>query len=143
MIVHRILCGVSADRNRTPIISSANVAGFCMSIVPQADNDISGKVLHLISTCTAVAHEFHHYRAALHPGTNQKIWQGEGNRSDAVRDFTIFAVNCLHRLLGKNETSTWNSNFVGNAKEICPSPLSQSDLKILERTADLWQRALR
>lgn len=160
-IVQRILRS-SNDKTPGHLVASANVAGFCMSMIPQSNSDLCAKVIHLISSCESLAKEFHLYRAALHPsepsdrmfsssifgcvypnsrsnnsGTPLDIWHGEGSRSDAVRDFSIFAVNCLHKLLGRNDIHGENDIDSKNK-----SFLSHRDLKILEHTADIWQKSV-
>jgi hypothetical protein len=148
-ITGRILEGHS-DQSRAWLVAPVTIAGFCMSTSPQqGEKDLCSKILQLISSCEHLASEFQLYRSALHPTANngeapsfvfhyarenravtvQQIWEREASRGDAVRHFKTFAVNCIHRVLGKS----------GHQGAIMP--LSDDDKKVLERTADIWLKS--
>ena len=129
-------------------VSSAAVAGFCMTTAPNGDSDMSRKIFSLIGSCETLAAEFHQYRSALKPFTcteensasvtpfqavrnsNAQIWQREGSRKDAVRDFKTFSVNCVRKILGKNGLSDGVSD------------LAEADRYALERTAEVWLKSV-
>jgi HSF-type DNA-binding len=147
VIVQRILLSAK-DGFRGSTVAPASVAGFCMSNVPAIDSGIAKKILSLLSSCPAVANEFHLYQSALHPSQAFKkrvttpytsFWggkydytdHGEGNRNTLVRDFAIFSINCIEKLVGKLESDG-----------IHKSQLSPSDKKILEGTMEMWQKSI-
>jgi hypothetical protein len=126
-------------------ITAAAVAGFCMTTAPNGDPDMCRKILNLIASCEKLASEFHQYRTALKPltdfpatvtpiqhvrQTNLVIWEREGSRHDAVRDFKTFSVNCVHKILGKNG---WCGGVSG---------LAQADRLALEHTAEVWLKSV-
>ena len=115
------------------------------------DQAVSNKILQLISSCEKLSREFHLYRSALHPSncfgdsaafcygqnsrrksgiTFQQIWEGTSSRNEAVRDFKIFAVNCIHKLLGKNG---------GFGVRM---PYSFNEVAQLQHTADVWLKSV-
>jgi len=136
------------ERLLTADVTSAAVAGFCMSTAPIGNPDTSRKILQLIASCENLASDFHQYRSALKPITlssNQPYsvtplrnvrmnhvqnWEREVSRCDAVRDFKVFSVNCVHKILGKNGLS---DGVAG---------LSDEDRAALERTADVWLKSV-
>jgi hypothetical protein len=144
-ITGRILLS-SPETSRASLIAPVTVAGFCMSTSPQGDKDLCSKILQLIASCENLATEFQLYRAALHPTdqgeapslaflpnardnhavavTVQQIWEREASRIDAVRDFKIFAVNCVHTVLQGSVML-----------------LSGNDKMVLGRTAELWLKS--
>lgn len=145
LISKRIL-DESPEHIRGSLVAPATVAEFCMSNSPEVSKELCGKILHLISSCESLASEFQMYRAALHPleqgethgfasrgctrltrpVTVQQIWEREASRRDAIRDFKIFAVNCVRKVLVCSELVSG---------ENCMSDEIKS---VLERTADMW-----
>lgn len=136
MILHS-----EAGHNCGTTISSAAVAGFCMSTAPTGDENLPNMIFKLISSCDKLAADFHFYRAALHPSdsfgvaspcaaTNRTIWEREASRIDVVRDFKTFSVNHIHRVLRKSR-----SNGIR-------SVLTEAEKNSLERTADVWQKSV-
>ena len=130
------------------------VAGFCMSTSPTGDKDLSSKILHLISSSGALLSDFQCYRAALHPrlqpcesnmkhhraakSTVHQIWSRAASRNDAVRDFKIFAVNCLRMILSKSEV-LGKGDLINSVSSM--TLISPTDREILKRTADAWQKS--
>lgn len=116
------------------------VVAFCMSTAPCGDEALASQILRLIASCHSLMSDFQNYRAALHPveerssrSTSQvrpvqglQIWEKTSSRSDAVHDFKIFAVNCIHKFLGRGDLEKMTL-------------LSPGDRAILKRTADMWQ----
>ena len=129
-------------------VTAAAVAGFCMSTAPNGNPELSQKILQLIASCETLAADFHQYRNALKPVAHSgegagavtpihsvrmnhvQNWEREGSRSAAVRDFKVFAVNCVHKILGKNG---WGAGFTS---------LSSDDRAALERTASVWLKSV-
>jgi len=124
-------------------VTSVAVAGFCMSTAPGSNPDLSQKVLQLIGSCEALAFDFHQYRNALKPAVHSgelpfhdirmelvRNWEREGSRSAAVRDFKVFSVNCVHKILGKNRCGEGVTGLTNN------------DRAALERTANAWLRSV-
>jgi hypothetical protein len=123
-------------------VTSAAVSGFCMSTAPSGFQDMPRKILQLIASCETLANDFHQYRMALNPAhsgdpavllhnvrmNHVQNWEREGSRCDAVRDFKVFSVNCLLKILwGRGDAS------VG---------LSDVDRAALKHTADVWLRSI-
>jgi hypothetical protein len=161
-IVQRIMrCQVEPSLEAT--VAIANVAGFCMSILPDHDHDVRGKILHFTSTCEPVATEFRQYRTALHPvqlsdnnpayvslccnnldfvkiesdGDSVKSMpRVEATQSEVVREFSVFAVNCLHKVLSKSLSNDMKMEYV------TPLVLHRTDFTILQRTAEIWQSSV-
>ncbi|CAB9504523.1 stress transcription factor B-2b [Seminavis robusta] len=125
-------------------ITSAAVAGFCMSTAPIGNPEMSRKILQLIASCEILACDFHQYREALDPMAHSgdpnrnsaalsvharmnhmQNWEREGSRSNAVRDFKIFSVNCVRKIL-----------------EGASGPLPDADRVALKRTADVWLKSI-
>ena len=142
---------LSSNRSLVSSMAPHTVAIFCMSTSPYAESDkvLCSKILELISSCDQLASEFNLYRSALHPSnlgetsssgfspqnlygsrpvTVQQIWQREGSRCEAVRDFKTFAVNSIHKILRASEE---DDRF-----------LKDSDKIALERTADIWLKSV-
>lgn len=154
-IVQRVLAGC-APACRASVATKLVVAGFCMSTAPCGDDSLCTKILQLIGSCGTLLSEFQRYRAALQPeqqemdrsnpslsrnhvqqprlfrpNTVQQIWERTSSRSDAVRDFKIFAVNCMQELVGKPDDSPLMATL-----------MSSSDRTVLEDTASMWQKSV-
>jgi hypothetical protein len=123
-------------------VTSAAVAGFCMSTAPSGLQDMPRKILQLIASCETLANDFYQYRMALNPAhsgdpamlmhnvrmNHVQNWEREGSRCDAVRDFKVFSVNCVRKIFwGRGDAS------VG---------LSDVDRAALKHTADVWLRSI-
>lgn len=106
---------------------AAAIAQFCMTTAP-LDADLPRKVLRVATSCAPLADEFLRYRFALDPNNGassaapplgessqdsspmnfhqqtaalQKSLGGNAStREETVRDFKVFAVNCLDELVG-------------------------------------------
>lgn len=130
--------------NNGSTVSSAAVAGFCMSTAPVGDEALPDKICQLISSCEKLGVDFNRYRAALHPShqsgvsppytpsaaTSRIVWQREASRNDIVRDFKTFSVNHIQMILGKNHVKGFHSI------------LARPDRIALERTADVWLKSV-
>jgi hypothetical protein len=147
VIARRLLAG-SPPHCRAVMAAMIVVASFCMSTAPSGDDALCSKILQLIASCSSLLVDFQNYRAALHPVeqealpsfpvspstpgfravTVQQIWERTASRCEAVRDFKIFAVNCINKILGKRDLSF-------------TTMMSPSDRFVLEGTADIWQRS--
>ncbi len=136
----------------------ANVAAFFMCTAPKEDPEqCSSKVLQLLATSRQLESEFYFYRAALHPtlfleslpdggiSTNHDgnfgftddhstalrntLARGAG-RLESLREFKVFAVNLIYKLLRKN----------GSFAQV--ESLSSSDNAILLHTAEVWSKSV-
>lgn len=128
----------------------ANVAEFFMSTPPSEDVQcVSKKVLGLLSSSSRLAADFHFYRAALNPcsansdeseASNlfeerhatalRRSLEATGSRSDVVREFKIFCVNLIYKLLENVESY--------HVKE----PLSPNVRSNLLHTAETWSKSV-
>jgi hypothetical protein len=133
------------------IHACASVAEFFMSTAPSEDTQVvSEKVLELLSSSGRLASDFHFYRAALHPedaeadmipsfhqrfeqhhadALRRSLERGASKR-DVIREFKIFSVNLIHKLLGKN--GSFNIE----------NPFSPSDRGNLLHTAEAWSKSV-
>ena len=136
----------------------ANVAAFFMCTAPKEDPEqCSSKVLQLLATSRELEADFYFYRAALHPNlflelsSNGRIPEShDGNfgftdiqstalrntlargagRLESLREFKVFAVNLIYKLLRKN----------GSFAHV--ESLSNSDNAILLHTAEVWSKSV-
>jgi len=133
----------------------ANVAAFFMCTAPKEDPEqCSSKVLQLLSTSRQLEAEFYFYRAALHPtlfleqSSNGRIPDGHSifteiqsttlrstltggaGRLESLREFKVFAVNLIYKLLRKNGSFAQIESF------------SSSDNAILLHTAEIWSKSV-
>ena len=130
--------------------AKAALASFCIITSPHGDKDIGSKILQLIASCESLAMWFNSYRRALHPfsptekehmvGSYDYLasladdaesfmlepWAREASRLKATNDFAVFAVNCLHHILGK----------VSKGGVV----LTEDDKSVLERTILVWSK---
>jgi hypothetical protein len=165
IVQHILLSQVEKTFDAT--LAIANVAGFCMSVLPDHDLDVRGKILHFTTSCEPVAAEFRLYRIALHPMQRldnkpstmmacdnysdlaatcrndshvafQSVHNVGVNQSEVVREFSVFAVNCLHKVLNK----CLNVDALSN-KQVPPTTmLNLADRAVLQRTAEIWQKSV-
>ena len=151
-IKQRLLSGspLSAQRG---LKAPTALAGFCMSTSPTGDKDLCSKILQLFSSSDTLLSDFQSYRAALHPtlppcvpntkkhrdATIQQIWARTASREDAVRDFKIFAVNCIRMILRKSKVLC-KGDLMSNVSSM--TLISSSDREVLKRTADAWQKSV-
>ena len=125
------------------IAACADVAEFLMTTAPCENvSDCCRKILELFSLSERLSIDFYSYRAALHPdgsGFNlrqahtvslRQALEGGSSRLDALREFKIFAVNLIYRLLGKNGSFD------------IEQPFSHSEVENLLRTADAWSKSV-
>jgi hypothetical protein len=137
------------DENEEVIRACANVAAFFMLTAPNEDADeCCPKIVELLMTSRQLEGEFYFYRAALHPTLflGPTVLQNHftekhsvalrnslnagSDRSEVLREFKIFSVNLIYKLLGLN------GSF--NIEE----PLSGEDHAILLRTAKIWSKSV-
>lgn len=135
----------------------ANVAAFFMCTAPKEDPEqCSSKVLQLLATSKQLEADFYFYRSALHPtlflepssrrvsnsydesfdftdsqstALRSTLTRGAG-RLESLREFKVFAVNLIYRLLRRN----------GNFAQV--ESLSSSDNAILLHTAEVWSKSV-
>ncbi|KAG7359693.1 HSF-type DNA-binding protein [Nitzschia inconspicua] len=139
----------ASEENEEVVRACANVAAFFMLTAPNEDTDeCCPKILELLTTSQKLEGEFYFYRAALHPSLFIKSNSPQGkftekhsailrdslnggsDRSEALREFKIFSVNLIYKLLGLN------GSF--NIEE----PFSGEDHAILLRTAKSWSKTI-
>jgi hypothetical protein len=133
------------------IHACASVAELFMSTAPTEDAQlVSEKVLELLSSSGRLASDFHFYRAALHPenasedmlspvlqtfeqhhavALRRSLERG-ASKLDALREFKIFCVNLIYKLLGKNGSFD------------IQEPFSATDRAILLQTAEAWSKTV-
>jgi hypothetical protein len=135
--------------NEEVIRSCANVAAFLMLTAPNEEADeCCPKIVELLMTSRQLEGEFYFYRAALHPTlllgptvvhhhftekhsvSLRKSFAGGSDRSEALREFKIFSVNLIYKLLGLNRSFS------------IEEPLSGEDRAILLRTAKSWSKTV-
>ncbi|CAJ1954516.1 unnamed protein product [Cylindrotheca closterium] len=150
-ICEEIRCCVDRSfGNSLTFQACASVAEFFMSTPPSEDVQcVSKKVLELLSTSSRLAADFHFYRAALNPcsanndepeASNlfeerhavalQRSLEGAASQSDAVREFKIFCVNLIYKLLENMENYGVKEPF---------SPTVRSNLL---HTAETWSKSV-
>ena len=127
------------------LVSAANVSSFCMAVTPAiaaGKNLLCRKILDLFHQSEPLAQEFVHYRSALYPVQKDDLaaeFMSAGerashtalerteSRSDALREFTVFAVNRIFEVMDFGcETGA----------------LSSDATALLERTAAVWQKTV-
>lgn len=127
----------------------ANVSEFFMSTPPNEKTEIvCNKVLLLFTSSSRLAADFHFYRAALHPELAgdagpfrsrfehqhalalRRALEGEASKRDALREFKIFAVNLVYKLLGKNGSFD------------IQKPFSKIEHASLLHTAEAWSKSV-
>ena len=132
----------------------AVVTKFCITHTPHGDSDIGSKIFELISSCENLASWFNSYRTALDPFAPsekdtvvrsyhelasqsfdaeislQQHWAQEAGRLKAIHDFSVFAVNCIHGILGKE----------GSSMTTTSSCLTMEDERVLERAVLFWSK---
>lgn len=127
----------------------ANVAAFLMCTAPKEDPEqCSSKVLQLLSTSRQLEAEFYFYRAALHPTLfmesgiskgrfteiQSKVLRnsltGGAGRLESLREFKVFAVNLIYKLLRKNGSFAQIESF------------SSSGHATLLHTAEVWLKSV-
>lgn len=133
--------------NSRMIDACADVAEFLMTTAPGEDAVVCcNKILDLLSSSDRLATDFHLYRTALHPNSAflstsprfsnnhavslRRALESGSSRLDALREFKIFAVNLIYKLLGKN-----------GSFEI-KQPFSHSESANLLLTADAWSKSV-
>jgi hypothetical protein len=132
------------------IHACANVSEFFMSTPPNDNIEVvCNKVLQLFTSSSRLAADFHFYRAALHPENAgdsgpsfrsrfeqhhavalRRALEGEASKRDALREFKIFAVNLIYKLLGKNGSFD------------IQKPFSQLEYSKLLHTAEAWSKSV-
>lgn len=137
-----------AYANPALIEACANVAAFFMCTAPNEEADrISKKVLQLLASSARLEADFHFYRMALHPtlfldsispntftasqsrALRNSLSRGTG-RLESLREFKVFAVNLIYKLLGKNGSID------------IEEPLAKDDHAVLLRTAEIWSKTV-
>lgn len=143
-------CAEDSYGNEESFEACAKVAEFFMSTPPSEDvRCVSKKVLELLSSSSRLAADFHFYRAALNPCSAnseeledsnmfeehhaialQRSLEGVATQSDAVREFKIFCVNLIYKLLG-------NMEHYGVKEPFSPNVRSN-----LLHTAETWSKSV-
>lgn len=131
--------------NQESLVSAANVSSFCMAVTPAiaaGKNVLCRKIFDLFHQSEALAQEFLQYRSALQPHQNDELivehsglskrathgdWERSASPSDALREFTVFAVNRIVEVI----------DFGREA-----GVLSKDAIALLERTAVVWQKTV-
>jgi hypothetical protein len=135
--------------NEEVIRACANVAAFFMLTAPNEEpDDCCPKILELLSTSTHLEAEFYFYRSALHPSLfldsemrNGQFAQfhsvalrnslsGGTGRLQALREFKVFSVNLIYKLLGVNGSLGIEESF------------TDIDHSTLLRTAKSWSKSV-
>lgn len=135
--------------NSEMINACAGVAGLLMTTAPGEDVIIfASKILELLASSDRLAADFYSYRSALHPESCvepvlvhgrlqheqavdlRRALDSSSSRLDAVREFKIFSVNLIYKLVGRNGSFD------------IQDPFSHSDCKNLLRTADAWSKSV-
>ena len=148
-IVKSVVDNSSEHPEQESLVLAANVASFCMAarpVIKCGKNLLCRKILDLFLSSESLAQEFLLYRSALYPLQNdeiragfagpeerengglstQNIWERADRRSDALREFSVFAVNRIFKVL----------DFGREAGD-----LSKESTTLLEQTAELWQKS--
>lgn len=125
------------------INACADVVELMMTTPPGENVAVCcSKVLRLLCLSERLSIDFYSYRAALHPDgagfvprrhhsdTLRQAFESAHTRADALREFKIFAVNLIYRLLGRNGSFG------------IERPFSYSETNNLLRTADVWSRSV-
>lgn len=132
------------------IHACANLADLFMLTPPNEEiGVVSKKVLDLLSSSSRLASDFHFYRAALHPegagdvalssrhqfehhhaAALRQALECRTSRRDALREFKVFAVNLIYKLLGKNGSFD------------IQKPFSQLHHDNLQLTAEAWSKSV-
>lgn len=139
----------ATDANEEVVRACANVAAFFMLTAPNEDADeCCPKIVELLMTSQQLEGEFYFYRAALHPSLFLESSAPQGKftekhsvalrnslnggfgRAEALREFKIFSVNLIYKLLGLNGSFD------------IQEPLSGDDYDILLRTAKSWSKSV-
>lgn len=129
------------------LAACADVVEFLMTTAPS--EACCNKVLELLVTSERLASDFHLYRSALnfdgkgmwspasgessgefHTSTLRQAFESGSKKLDTLREFKIFAVNLVYKLLGKN--GSFNLKM----------PFSLSETRSLLRTADAWSKSV-
>jgi len=149
-IIKSVVDNTKEHPDRDSLVSSANVSSFCMAVTPAiaAGKDLlCRKILDLFLQSEALAQEFLNYRSALYPLqiddirsgfmgpgerqngglSTQNVWERADRRSDALREFSVFAVNRIFKVMEfGRETGS----------------LSRDSTILLEQTASVWQKSV-
>lgn len=133
--------------NSKSLDACADVVEFLMTTAPS--EACCDSVLRLLCTSARLASDFHSYRSALnfdgkaflspaggesyedfHMSTLRRALESGSSQMDTLREFKIFAVNLIYKLLGKNGSFD------------IKKPFSSSEAKSLLRTADAWSKSV-
>jgi hypothetical protein len=133
--------------NSKSLDACADVVEFLMTTAPS--EACCAKVLGLLVASARLASDFHSYRSALnfdgkalwspavgesfedfHTTTLRRAFESGSSQLDTLREFKIFAVNLIYKLLGKNGSFDIHK------------PFSSSETKNLLRTADAWSKSV-
>jgi hypothetical protein len=139
----------ATDDNEDVVRACANVAAFFMLTAPFEDaEECCPKIIELLTTSRQLEAEFYFYRSALHPtlfleseGPQGQFAEahsiklrnslnGGADRAEALREFKVFSVNLIYKLLGLNGSLN------------IQDPLSSEDHSILLRTAKSWSKSV-
>jgi hypothetical protein len=136
----------SSDANQEVLHACANVAAFFLCTRPnERPEDCCEKVLELLSTSPRLQTDFYSYRMALHPDLSsakvgvpenhalylrKALLGGAAGRLASLRDFKVFAVNLIYKLLGVNGSLGIDDVF------------QPDDRAILLRTTEVWSKSI-
>jgi len=134
--------GLSKRRDYNFHQLSATLFCFCMSNHP-LDPELGCKIDFLLNSCIPLHEEFQRYREALSPGasSNSYIYNQNPENRDlqkscsfyAMRDFKVFAVNCMENLLSENNHCVKH--------EMLKNPvLSEEEASLLKICTEVWCR---
>lgn len=149
-IIKSVVDNTKEHPDRDSLVSSANVSSFCMAVTPAitaGTNLLCRKILDLFLQSEALTQEFLNYRSALYPLqiddiragfigpeerqngglSTQNVWERADRRSDALREFSVFAVNRIFKVMEFGRET---------------GALSKEATILLERTASVWQKSV-
>jgi len=149
-IIKSIVDNSAGHPERETLVSAANVACFCMAATPSitaGTNLLCRKILDLFLQSESLAQEFLYYRSALYPLQNddirsgfsgpeerqngglstKNIWERVDRRGDALREFSVFAVNRIFMVMDFSSES---------------GVLPEEATALLEQTAAVWQKLI-
>jgi len=149
-IIKSVVDNSAGHPERETLVSAANLACFCMAATPSitaGTNLLCRKILDLFLQSESLAQEFLNYRSALYPLQNddirsgfsgpeerqngglstKNIWERVDRRGDALREFSVFAVNRIFMVMDFSSES---------------GVLPEEATALLEQTAAVWQKLI-
>lgn len=131
---------LDARKDNNAHLLSASLSCFCMSNNP-LDPELGYKVDLLLETCVPLYEDFQRYLKALSPSSvdccssctralDLNLVKVGG--TEAVRDFKIFAVNCMEGLLSKNNYCL-QQQILDNVVH-----LTEDEANVLQACTEMW-----